>query len=448
MRQLNNKIFACLLILISSVSLPASQASGQRPVSNNDWPFGHEGLNLLIQETGIKICSLRQWNSVPRSEKFMLIIDPPGWMPSRRSVPAMLTSQNRSAAGLDFRPLNEAANIDANNTRDYFESTDCPIIRPDSNHPIFKGVDRIICNRPGYLARVSPAIAIADTQAYPIAGHRGIPFRFSVIDDQQKFIAVADRNLFTNQMLFKGDNLLLAENILAWLSNDFRRKNVLLIVGGRVERPVDESDLEIETPVPTRAEVLAALKNLPADKMVEFANSVAAVTEDEQLLNDMAHKITDQLRPKALNRILLLALFASCCLFGLITYFLQRKILRKTSSDVAGKRQRKFDSQASTVAGSERRAAASMVLNAFCLDVANRRLADWAEFPAPLDLSHDLVAKQATHEMADAFWSLKTKPNTYWTRTRLLELEASAIRWRELIQQMDTQLDETVDDLP
>jgi hypothetical protein len=81
-------------------------------------------------------------------------------------------------------------------------------------------------------------------------------------------------------MLFKGDNLLLAENILTWLSDDFRRKNVLLVIQGRVVSPIDESDLEIQTPVPTREEVLAALKNLPADKMLEFANSVAAVSED------------------------------------------------------------------------------------------------------------------------------------------------------------------------
>lgn len=447
MKHSQNQSLAILILLISFIGLPFQMAAGQQVIKSDQWPFGHEGLNLLIQETGIEICNFGQWNSLPREQKFMLILDHPGWAPSLRNVPALITSDSRSASGLVFRSIPERAMFGGNSRQEYFDSPDCPIVRPDSDHPVFAGVDRIICNRPGYLVRTSSNILPSDTQYYPLVDRRGNARRFSVIDAQKKLIAVADRNLFTNQMLFKGDNLLFAENILTWLSDDFRRKNVLLIIKGRVISPIDESDLEIQTPIPTREEVLKALKNLPADKMLEFANSVAAVTEDEQLLNDMAHKLTDGLRPKALNRLLLLVLFASCCLFGLITYFWQRKILRKTSSDIAGKRRRTFTNKASSTAGLERQAAASMILNAFCLDVANRRLADWAEFPAPLDSSHQLVAKRATHEMADAFWSLKTKPNSYWTPERLLELETAALRWRELIQQMDTPIDLAEDDL-
>lgn len=447
MKHLPKQLFIILVLLASIAGLPPQTAAGQQPIKSDDWPFGHEGLNLLIQETGIQICNFGKWNRLPSEEKFMMILDHPGWAPSLRNVPTLITSDSRSAAGLVFRSISRRAMVDAANRQDYFESTDCPIVRPNSDHPVFAGVDRIICNRPGYLARTSSNITANDTQTFPLLDRRGNARRFSVIDDQKKLIAVADRNLFTNQMLFKGDNLLLAENILTWLSDDFRRKNVLLVIQGRVVSPIDESDLEIQTPVPTREEVLAALKNLPADKMLEFANSVAAVSEDEQLLNDMAHKLTDGLRPKALNRILLLALFATCCLFGLVTYFWQRKILRKTSIDIAGKRRRTFTNKESSVSGSERQAAASMILNAFCLDVANRRLADWAEFPAPLDSSHELVAKRATHEMADAFWSLKTKPKSYWTAERLRELEAAALRWRELIQQINATIDIDQEDL-
>jgi hypothetical protein len=49
--------------------------------------------------------------------------------------------------------------------------------------------------------------------------------------------------------------------------------------------------------------------------------------------------------------------------------------------------------------------------------------------------------------MADAFWSLKTKPKSYWTAERLRELEAAALRWRELIQQINATIDIDQEDL-
>jgi hypothetical protein len=420
--------------------------SAQRSIKSDDWPFGHEGLNLLIQETGIEICNFGKWSALPRDQKFMMILDHPDRAPSYQNVPTFYSSNSRPALGVQFRSLAERGRVNADNTSDYFDSTDCPIVRPVSEHPLYDGVDRIICNRPGFISRITSQFNASDIQRYPPIGRRGLEYRFSAVDEKRQSVAVSDHHLFSNQMLFKGDNLRLAENVLGWLSDDFQRKHVLLMIRGRPVMPIDENDLEIEVPIPTREEVLDALKDLPADKMLEFANSVAAVSEDEQLLNEMAHKLTDNLRPKAVNRILLLATFASCCLFGLVTYFWQRKLLRKTSTDIMARRRRVFGNRDTPSEWSERQAAASLILNAFCLDIANRRLTDWADFPAPLDSSHELVAKRATHEMADAFWTLKTKPNTYWTRERLLELEASTHEWRKIIGTLDPPLAQKIND--
>ena len=235
-------------------------------------------------------------------------------------------------------------------------------------------------------------------------------------------------------MLFKGDNLRFADNTVRWISDDFRRKKVLLMIDGRLQQPVDPSDLDILTPIPTHGEVIEAVSKLPTQEIAKFANSVVQVSEDENIFNDMARNYIDGLEDGQISRLILFVIFASCCVFGLVTYFWQRRVLRRTASVTASRRQRSLSKRETGSEASERQAAASMLLNSFCLDVANRRLADWPEFPTPIVGQHNNgPAVKATNEMADAFWRLRTKPNTYWTKESLTKLEQATDHWRRLM---------------
>ena len=158
------------------------------------------------------------------------------------------------------------------------------------------------------------------------------------------------------------------------------------------------------------------------------------LSEDENILNDVAHKYTDGLQDGQVLRLIIFALFISCLAFGLVTYFWQRRIRRRTSSVVTGRRQQRSTKREGTSEAAERQAAASLLLNAFCLEVAKRRLADWPEFPTPI-VSQDSnnLAQQATNEMADTYWKLRTKPKSYWTKETLVDLELATNHWRQLI---------------
>ena len=168
--------------------------------------------------------------------------------------------------------------------------------------------------------------------------------------------------------------------------------------------------------------------------MAKFANSVVRLSEDENIFNDMAKQYIDGLEDGQINRLILFVVFAACCVFGLITYFWQRRVLRRTASVTASRRQKSLSKRESGSEASERQAAASMLLNSFCLDVANRRLADWPEFPTPIvGQQRGGPAVTATNEMADFFWRLRTKPNTYWTKETLTKLEQATNHWRFLL---------------
>ena len=204
--------------------------------------------------------------------------------------------------------------------------------------------------------------------------------------------------------------------------------------------------MEILTPIPTHDEVIQALKKLPRKEILEFANSVAQLSEDENILYDMAHKYTDGLQDGQVLRLIIFAIFISCLAFGLVTYFWQRRIGRRTSSVVTGRRQQSRSQREGNSEAAERQAAASLLLNAFCLEVAERRLADWPEFPVPIvsqDKHSNSPARQANNELADAYWKLRTKPKSYWTNETLLDLELATHHWRQLISDNEITIETT-----
>ena len=426
----------CLVILLTST---AKVGLAQRPTSE-EWALGYHAFNLLLQESDVKICKLSEWINTPADEKFVILINQSNtdWLPIRRTTPALVMHSNGRVLNVQFRPM--FGSVALSQTEDFFSSEECPIVRPRSTEEVFFGVHEIICNVPGFISSRSVEQNV-DEQLYPpmISPFRRnndlAQRRFSVITtDPTRRIYVADPQLLTNQMIFKGDNLRFADNTVRWLSNDYRRKNVLLLINGSVQNPVDPNDLDILTPIPSHGEVIELISKLPAKEIAQVANSVLQMSEDENILNDIAHNYIDDLADGQINRIILFVILACCCVMGLVTYFWQRRVLRRTASVTESRRKRNLSRRETGSGASERQAAASMLLNSFCLDVANRRLADWPEFPTPIVSQHQTgPAVKATHEMADAFWRLRTKSKTYWTKQNLAKLEEATEEWRHLI---------------
>jgi len=431
--------FRTLICLAGFLTLLMSRTSVAQQTTTEDWAFGYEAFNLLLQESDIEICTRSEWFNTPVDKKIAIFINPnpnQNWSRFISAVPTLVMSSRGRNFNVRFRPtLGEVAK---DKPQDFYSSPDCPIVRPQSTHEVFTGIDSLICNTPGYLA-LSPERNVSDRQYYPpTPTRRGLKQQiFSALAEApSKRLWVADPLLFTNQMLFKGDGLRFADNTLNWLSDDYRRKKALLIIDGIEQSAVDPNDLEILTPIPTHDEVIQALQKLPAKEMLDFANSVAQLSEDENILNDIAHKYTDSLVDGQVLRLIIFAAFISCFAFGLVTYFWQRRVRRRTSSVVTGRRQQRLSNGKNTSEASERQAAASLLLNAFCLEVAKRRLADWPEFPTPIISQNnrtDSPATKATNEMADAYWKLRTKPQSYWTLETLLDLEHATNHWRQLI---------------
>ena len=448
--NLSNYLIFCRALvcgLIVLVGLTPRFAFAKQTTSK-EWAFGYEAFNLLLQESDIKICSHEEWMNTAKEEKFIVSIyqtSPFDWSPFMKRVPSLVMCSNGARMNAMFRP--SLGSVPEDQPQNFYAREDCPIVRPRSTEDVFFGVREIVCNRPGYISD-SSVREPTDEQFYPLTkrpirrfnfggGRAPVQRRFSVMSAEPiRRMWVADPLLFTNQMIFKADNLRFADNTVRWLSDDYRKKNVLLVINGKPQTPVDPNDLDIMTPIPTHGEVIEAISRLPVSKMTEFANLAVELSEDENVFNDLAQKFTDDLDDGQINRFILFAIFAFCCTFALLTYFWQRRVLRRTASVTASQRQRNLSKRDNGSAASERQAAASMLLNSFCLEVANRRLADWPDFPTPIVSQNQAgPAVKATNEMADAFWRLRTKPKTYWTKDTLMKLEQATNHWRQLVLQ-------------
>lgn len=441
--------FRTLICLTGLLTLLTTRVGFAQQIASEDWAFGYEAFNLLLQESDIEICNRGEWSFTPVDEKIAIFINSNSnrYLSKSRSVPTLVMSSRGVNSIAKFRP--SLGLVDQNKPQNFYSSRDCPIVRPESTHEVFLGVDSLICNTPGYL-KLSSEQTISNKQFYPPTDtpRRGLSRQvFSALTETPtKRVWVADPLLFSNQMLFKGNSLRFADNTLRWLSDDFRRKKVLLVIDGIDQSAVDPNDLEILTPIPTHDEVIEALQKLPPKEILNFANSVAQLSEDDNIFNEQAHKLTDGLKDGQITRLIIFAIFFSCLAFGLVTYFWQRRILRRTSSVVTGQRQQSLSKTVDTSKASERQAAASLLLNAFCLEVAERRLTDWPEFPTPIvsqDKHTNSPARRATNDMADAYWKLRTKPPSYWTKETLVDLELATNYWRQLISNNEITIEKT-----
>ena len=244
--------------------------------------------------------------------------------------------------------------------------------------------------------------------------------------------------MFTNQMLLYGDNARAAKQSLEWLMGE-NRKHVLVLVDGIAQSAVNPSDLNVELPQPTREEVMDALKDLPPSAMLEFGNAVLRIVEEENMINEVVKAKMGRVREKSINRFMIFVGFAMACLFALMTYAWQKKLRRRTISDIANIKaieNRKADKRLKKVRAShsklsfERQMAALAMLDSFCLDFAGRRFEELPNFPEGIEIGMDEHGVGIKSAMKIIGSDYRSQPRDFWTEKRLLAVEGAVSHWR------------------
>lgn len=443
---------ACRMLVCLWFAFPVSSANAQISAEDDEWKRGYHGLNLICSGLGLEHQTWEQWKSTKPSESVLVVLGRPA---RNQNVVSYLnrggrvlyaTDQSEKTLrryGFDFAGR-EAVVL---NPRDGFEGhTDCPVVQTfDFEHPVLKDVERLVTNRPGYLVFHSRPRNVRYRKLASLPLMRSPGRAVNIINNQEllvmasfensvdgKMLCIADQSVFSNQMLLHGQNALFSKQAIEWLKED--RKFVHVVADGVDQFPVNLANLDVEMPPPTREEVIEALENLPPSMLLEFANEIATIVEDEDMFNEFANAITERINPKAMNRFLIFLSFAMACLFAMLVFATQRRYAHQTASGIATEKfrlKKKSDKRQEFV---ERQMAVEALMDSFCLEASNRRYRTWTNFPEDLGLEDDERnnprVEAMLKSMAETNVLYKSKPAKYWTRYRLLGLEHEVNHWR------------------
>jgi len=459
------QMFLVLLLLSAAVApavLTAQESANDRlsklGISERQWKRGFHGFNVICMGVDLRHETLHRWRRTPADQTVLVMmgelhssslrnqIDLDFYLENGGSVLIASDYQNHKILrrqGIQFA----ASGLVAENREDFFggQYSDCPVVtNVQLPIPVLGGIDALVTNRPGVIRTFANTPWKRLAYLPPMVGSSG-PNVFSLGGENAaggKLICFSDQSMFSNQMLMHGDNARAAKQAMEWLKGQ-NRKRVLVIADGIVQTAVDPADLNVELPQPTREEVVDAIKDLPPSAMLEFGNAVLGVVEDENMINEFVNAQMDRVHQQKINRFFMFLVFAMACVFAVFTYAWQKKLRRRTISDIANmkaeekkkteKRFKKMEASNSKLYF-ERQMAVLAMLDSLSLDYASRRFEDLPNFPEGFELGADEHGVAIASAMKIVGADYRNQPRSYWTEKRLLFVEAAVNHWRTYLE--------------
>ena len=322
LRLLAGMAFAATLVATSGTGV-AQQAA---PPADEDWHFRYELFQMLLEQNGVQPGhNVRDVVSHP-SESIIVMLGSMNLRTSRfletfceQGGAVLLATDESYSAGriCEFRGGPVTTRVKSDRYQDY---SDCLTIRNiDDDHPLMDGVNSLVVARTGWLA--PPKWFIPD---YQVAAT--LPSRTWPRDSAQQpllatvgrprgntgqLIIASDPRLFTNGMLWHGDNAILAINICKALCVG-NKTRLLFIADGTSLGSFKHS------PMVNPANIPPLPDNLPQPTMetyFQIANTVLKEMEDQNVLNQVIADRPNKLRPSFLRRSILFSIAIAALAF-------------------------------------------------------------------------------------------------------------------------------------
>jgi len=285
--------------------LEARAQSVEYPSLPADWHFRFEMFQMLLEQNGLQpVQSATEAFDAP-DESVIVIIgrvsDDRFWPEARRYLNQgghLLIASDRDCIAPQWFRTNAGPVITNRAAYKYQQHNDClRIVDLDQTHPIMASVGTVVVNRSGWLSGLTSVhgdweiVAQLPPLTFPTDSASRALIAVSEPNGSGRIVLAADHSLFTNGMLWHGDNAALARNIAQFLCHGGRRK-ILFVVDNEVRGsflaglpPSPELPSLNQPPGQPQVDPAELVKRLPLDQMVRLANSVVARVEDSNLLN-------------------------------------------------------------------------------------------------------------------------------------------------------------------
>lgn len=322
------RLLMALFFAIIPTSVAFAQDVGGKTagaVPNSEWHFRHELFQMLLEERGLKVVeSLDAALASPRDSVIVMT----GRLSRVNAVYVENLSTFAERGGTVLLALDSTASIGGiasftstsitseDSATQYQGHADClRVANLERSHPLMKGLSELIVNRSGWLVLHSQpqwmsweVLATVPETCSP-RRCRGLPLiaaSVSGLPDAGTLIVAADPSLFTNSMLWHGDNAPFAIRVSELLCRGEKRRLAFLVDGQplptyrasphlqRTAKPQPQPPKPKSMPVP--------IQNAPPPKptlesALRLANLVIQNVEESNILNEALIN-----QPRPLNR--------------------------------------------------------------------------------------------------------------------------------------------------
>ncbi len=335
-------VYLLLILATFTADAVAYQQPDVGVVENERWHLGYELFQMLLEERGLT--PERSWDDALSSPATSVVvvcgdlrqISPSDWLRARRFVDqggAMLVA---SEGGFDFPGVCSffQGTVVTGDSRDRYQTfSDCIRIRNlKTDDPLVKGVGELVVNRTGWLSSPTddsmnwqviaslPATTLpraSRNQPLILAGRGGEPLAGIMV-------LAADESLFTNGMLWHGDNAVFAIQVSELLCNTKRRSLLFVRDGMPLPGYRESSALQNQNQNQQQEQTQPPLPQPPLnlqppepdfDTKLKLANAVINEVQESNLINEVLRDRPRQARPLAYLKTVLLLLLALATLF-------------------------------------------------------------------------------------------------------------------------------------
>jgi hypothetical protein len=321
-----------MFVLVSVLPVSAQDAATVPtvptvPPVDSDWHFRFELFQMLLEEQGTKtVSSVESALAVPSQSVVVMIGDLSGtsreeWLRLLRFVAQggrVLLASDRKCI-VDGIGQFHSGPVTATRSADRYQGyADCLRIQNrGSKHPLSVGVDELVTNRAGWFTPQPggslswEVAAVLPANCQPILG-RSQPLvsvgRISP-EDSGVVVVVSDQSIFSNNMLWHGDNAVFSIRVSELLTEGDRDR-LAFLTDGVIQPGYRQSLQEAQTPdiPPVKPPIPEQLPEPELETILRVANTVIRKVEDSNVLNKALMNQPRNVRQPLYQHLLMLGL--------------------------------------------------------------------------------------------------------------------------------------------
>lgn len=431
-----------VLLLICLVATSVRNSVAQSNVAEadslkgpKDWHFRFDLFQMTLEQSGLHVSTnLYEILQNHPAESVIVVMGPA----NQNLVNGLVRFAQRGGAfmiatdqGIGGTPLASLAKGPVRAVRvdhQYNEFDDCLVLPPVQNgNPLIDRVSSLVFNKTGWIQWLDSRLgdwksaALVPRLARP-SGSASRQLVASVDLEQSggRIVLAADHSLFTNGMLWHGDNAIFAINVAKFLSEGPRTRLVFLAS----EQPIGSYQDELakqfaDMPVPEIDP--DQLPELELEQLLSVADAVIAKAEDSNLLNELVVNRPRSIRRPYYHRGLLFGLVA--CLLLLAAYQLGGKTQKQRLPLAARKMYSIFDlrniAASDSVKASQRGQAAKLLAEqCMAMRIGSEDPAQWER----AEVESADISKSEDREKLKMVRRVATEAPKPMTAKRLLEI--------------------------